>query len=223
MLVTALGAARADVGASLALLSDYRLRGVSLSDGQPSAQGRLDWQDDRGLFAGLQLSLVRTGENSELGVSPQGVAGYSHAFAGSWTWSAGLTGYAFPSSSGGPGNYTELFARAGNDSVQAGVFVSNDYFGSGARSLYTELSGTRQLNDSAVLGVHLGWLITSGAGGTYAAYDSVHRVDGRIGLIFDLRAVTAEVGLAGVLTQGSTCRSYEHCRPAPVAILRKAF
>ena len=50
--------ARADWSGSIALVSDYRFRGISLTDGQPALQAGVAYDHPTGLFAGLFASNV---------------------------------------------------------------------------------------------------------------------------------------------------------------------
>ncbi len=55
------GAARAEVSGSASVVSDYRYRGVSLSNGEPAAQVDLNYDDRSGAYAGAFVSNVRLG------------------------------------------------------------------------------------------------------------------------------------------------------------------
>jgi uncharacterized protein (TIGR02001 family) len=218
--------AEADVGLGVAALSDYRFRGVSLTDGQPAVQANVDWSHDNGLFAGALLSTVRLGHAGEVsGVGTQGYAGLSRPLAPGWSWSAGVAAYLFPSLPrvGSP-NYAELFARLGSERLQAGVHLSNSYFGSGADSAYLSLSASLGLRDGVTAVSHLGWLVTGSARSGYYFYDTEQRVDGRLGLAFDARYFTAELSVVGATTDNATCRlQRQACDATVVLVLRKDF
>jgi len=49
----------ADVSGSIMLVSDYRYRGISLSDNQPALQASLDVEHESGLYAGLWASTIK--------------------------------------------------------------------------------------------------------------------------------------------------------------------
>jgi uncharacterized protein (TIGR02001 family) len=214
-------AAHADWGGSLALLSDYRYRGISFSDLAPAAQARIDWNHARGIFAGALATTIRSADDRN-GGSVQAVAGYGRAGDG-WNWSAGVAGYSFPSWFRPAGDYAELFARIGRGEAQAGLFVSDNYFDSGARSAYLDVSAAHAVNDSLSLALHLGWLVTGEAKASYWRYQDVNQLDGRFGMLLDLRDVTVELSIAGLLTETSRCAARSRCAPGPVFVLRKDF
>ncbi len=144
MLLVALGvgakAAAIDVDGSAALLSDYRSRGVSLSDRQPVADASIqastsDW------FAGAEaVSTARPrdlridrGTDAEIDVS----AGYSRAI-GLLTPSAGVIAYLYPGH--GPAEVEAFGALAGSlgpATVTLGANYAPDQAGVAGGNLYT--------------------------------------------------------------------------------------
>jgi uncharacterized protein (TIGR02001 family) len=101
------GGAKASVSGSLILLSDYRFRGISRSDGDPALQGQLTVTLPNGLYAGgrgTTLKGVRALGDAELDL----YAGYSTAIAPGTTVDAGLVYYAFPGGVGGS-DYAEPY------------------------------------------------------------------------------------------------------------------
>ena len=69
-----------DLSANLGLVSDYRFRGLSLSDRGPALQGGVDLEADMGLFAGAWASTIADyeGANAELDI----YGGYAGSLAG---------------------------------------------------------------------------------------------------------------------------------------------
>jgi uncharacterized protein (TIGR02001 family) len=224
--VACLASARAQVAGDVALVSDYRFRGVSLSDGKPALQGQIDWTDRSGLFAGAFASTVRLGSNGDNpGISFQPFAGYAAPVTSTWSWSVGLTGYLFPSvASGGSPNYAEVFARAGSEDLKFGVYLSNNYAGTGAPSAYLSVSASHSLTPNVSLLAHVGWLVTGTADSYYSAYGNTRQFDGRLGVAFDLHQVVAEVSVVGATSDSAVCRrSANLCSPEIVLGVRKNF
>jgi uncharacterized protein (TIGR02001 family) len=99
--------AKASVSGGLTLLSDYRFRGISRSDGDPALQGQLTLSLPNGLYAGGRgtiLKGVRALGDAELDL----YAGYGATIASGTTLDAGLTYYAFPGGAGGS-DYAEPY------------------------------------------------------------------------------------------------------------------
>lgn len=96
---------RFKVSANAAIVSDYRFRGLSLSDRDPAIQGGIDVTMDNGLFVGSWASTVADtgGSNVELDL----YAGYSGSAAG-LDYTVKALGYIYPGGSGV--NYYEVSA-----------------------------------------------------------------------------------------------------------------
>ena len=126
------GVALADFSASIALVSDYRFRGVSLTDRQPAVQAGLAYDHSSGLFAGVFASNVDL-DAGGAGLGGQLYGGYV------WRWGAGLSSdlgvvrYFFAGSAEIRTNdYTELFAGLSMESFSARLSLTPSYFGGGA-------------------------------------------------------------------------------------------
>jgi uncharacterized protein (TIGR02001 family) len=98
------------VSGSVAVLTDYRLRGVSQSDRRPAVQGALTIAHESGFYVGTFASNLAGwgtfgGSNLEL----DAIGGFRHAI-GSATLDAGLTWYMYPGGADKT-DYAELFAK----------------------------------------------------------------------------------------------------------------
>jgi uncharacterized protein (TIGR02001 family) len=127
--------ARADLGATVSLLTDARQRGLSYSGERPSAQLGLAWDGSTGWYAGLQIARAHfhAGERSsalqlyggrvfELGPGLDAEAGLAVHRYGQ------RPGYAFD----------EFYAGLIGEQWTLRLFLSPDYYGLGQRSIYTE-------------------------------------------------------------------------------------
>ena len=79
------------------MLSQYRFRGVSRSDGQPAAQAEVLASHTSGLYAGASLSSEKSGPAVDLGHAEVDIyAGYDHALGSSGLMvDLGLRGYIY--------------------------------------------------------------------------------------------------------------------------------
>lgn len=98
------------VTGGVTLASQYRFRGISLSDEQPALQGTLNVNHSSGFYAGIWGSNLDGfgelgGSNLELDL----YAGFRKAVAPGITVDAGLLYYAYPGSSGGPFEFFEPY------------------------------------------------------------------------------------------------------------------
>jgi uncharacterized protein (TIGR02001 family) len=97
-----------DVSGSVTLLSDYRFRGISRSDGDPALQGQLTLSLPSGLYAGARGTTLKSIGN-RADVELDVYAGYSIPLGLGSSLDAGLMYYAFPGATGRSG-YFEPYA-----------------------------------------------------------------------------------------------------------------
>ena len=155
-------ASTAQVSATASVTSDYRVRGVTLSEGRPAAQLDASYDADLGWYAGAFASNVQFYEHSDRQAQLMGYAGYARRLGGGWSVDAGA---AYSTFSGGDGyNYVEMHAGVTSDALSARLYFAPDYFGQGIHTLYGELNGSQRLFDRVKLIGHAGVLqLTAGA------------------------------------------------------------
>lgn len=189
--------ALAQVSGSASVLSDYRWRGLSLSDGKPVPQVALDYDDARGWYAGALASGV-TVHGAHDTLQLLGYAGYAARLNASVSWDAGISHVTFQRAA--LYDYNEVFIGLSAQEVSARLSYAPDYFGKGTRSLYAEINGQRPLAERLNLNWHAGLLhARSAAWEGMASQPLALRADLRLGLAFDVEAWKLE--LAGLLTQ----------------------
>jgi uncharacterized protein (TIGR02001 family) len=204
------GASAADLTLSVTGLSDFRFRGVSLSDRDPAVQAGVDWSHAQGAMAGALISTVRPGPSpeKESGVAGLGYLGWSGVWTGTLTWSGGFLLYAFPHQPQVDSlDYQEVFLRLRAADAELGLYVSNSYFDSGAPSAYLSVAIGRDLTDRLRLFAHAGWLGTGSANADYSYYDHTQRFDARVGASFDLNWASIELSVVGATESDNWCRA----------------
>ena len=168
--------ARAQAGASVTLVSDYVVRGMSLSQGRPVPQLRLDL-DAGAWYAGALVSRVRYA-GSDAGAQLLAYAGYARRLPSGLSWEAGALRSTFPGDRAY--GYDELYAGLAGDRVAGRVHVSPSYYGD-APTVYAELDGSAPLRDGLALVGHLGILQPLAK----AEDEARRRIDLRVGLSLD--------------------------------------
>jgi uncharacterized protein (TIGR02001 family) len=224
VLLVLTAAARADWSGSIALVSDYRFRGISLTDGQPALQANAAYDHPTGVFAGLFASNVDL-ETGGGGLGGQLYGGYAWRWRTGVSSDVGLVRYFFAGSSAITSNdYTELFAGVSAESFSARLSLTSSYFGSGASAGYLDLNAAREIGRDWSLTAHAGALATGNAT-TYASeYSDTRQVDFRLGVmrrIFDFTVGVNAVAVAaerGVCTNGNS-----RCNPTLLLVLQRSF
>jgi len=216
------GAVRAQLTGGVALLSDYRYRGESLTQGEPAVQGSLDYQHASGIFLGALVSNVRI-ENMS-GLAAQLYGGYARALSQDWSVEAGLDTNLYPHPSYGSNyDYTEAFIGASYQSINARAYYSGNYLG-GGHAAYFELNASRPLGERLVLFGHVGYLAEHEP--RQLAYRGQDRpfFDGRIGVSIEVFKFRLELSVTGTTATQAACPvGRGQCGTAGVVAISRSF
>jgi uncharacterized protein (TIGR02001 family) len=180
-------------------VSDYRFRGISLSDDKPAAQLSVNYDDPAGWYGGLFGSTVQLfGESS---VTGQAVVfgGLARELGGGVHWDLGGDYVLFSASRGY--DYGEVYAGIATERANAHVHFSPDYFGLSRRSVYVEANATYPLDERVTLIGHVGVLVLSGTSNPAFPPSTRNPVDGRAGVVFDIAGFNVQIAWVG--TNGS--------------------
>lgn len=178
-------AAFAQVSGNVALLSDYRYRGVSLSDGKPAAQLGLVYDDPRSWYAGAVASTALahcTGACGSLqvvayaGYAARQASGLTLEAGGDFSFSLARQGY----------NYPEAYLGLAYANFSARAYWSPRYFGQDARSTYVEMNQVLPLREHVRLLGHVGLLRVSNAAAYPYSMGPATRTDVLLGVGFDV-------------------------------------
>jgi uncharacterized protein (TIGR02001 family) len=134
------GRADAQWGGTLSLESDYRLRGYSLTDGNPAASAQVTYDHGSGFYLNLAgLAQIAGDDPRFMGVV--GNVGYARRLSSQVTLDVGALRSEIRASEryGRPYRYTEIYAGAAVGRVLGRVYYSPDYRGDGVQTLYGEL------------------------------------------------------------------------------------
>ncbi len=192
-------------------LSDYRYRGVSLSNGKPALQGELSVEHVSGFYGSVWASNVA--DNGGHSVELDGTLGYSHNFGG-LSAQAGVTGYFYPGTSGL--NYYELqgglTTHAGKAELNASVgYAPHQSALAGQQNIYgtagfelpfkdtpLTFNGSIGVEDGAFADKKIDWLL--GASYTVKGFD--------VGLSYVDTAHSAGIPKAGATAVFSLSRKF---------------
>lgn len=203
-LVSVPGTVAAQVSGNASLLSDYRFRGESLTEGRPALQTGINYDHSSGLFIGGLVSNVRI-DPDVVGLSAQVYGGYTRPIGERASWDIGVVTYVFPHPSMGPDyDYSEAFVGASFDALSTRLYYTNSYFG-GGQAVYLELNGSHAINDRITLIGHVGYL---GLDGPREAASSAQRsslIDFLAGINVDVSGFTFGLSIVGTNAQQNAC------------------
>ena len=188
------------VSASLAAESDYRWRGVSLSNAQPDLHLNLAYDHPSGWYAGASIGAVEF-DSRPRQAALLGYFGYARRVAPGLACEIGLSATRFGVNS--PYDYTEVLIGLIREHWNTRAYFSPSYLGSGTRTVYAELNGgwplsllsSQLLHRPVRLFSHVGAL-TRLDGGTS---EDPHRVrfDARVGLGVNLEGSELQLAWVG--------------------------
>lgn len=152
--------AASEVGASVSLFSDARLRGYSLSSGHPVGTINLSYDDPAGVYGAVSASAVIGDEDA---IEPLGLqlnAGYAKRLPSSLAVDFGVTHSSYSKyGSRGTTSYTEIYAGVSRKALSTRISYAPHYFESGSSTLYAELNANFSPMTKLNLFGHAGVLI----------------------------------------------------------------
>ncbi|TMH32924.1 MAG: hypothetical protein E6H66_13225 [Betaproteobacteria bacterium] len=192
------GTVFAQLSGTLSVLSDYRYRGISLSDNEPAFQLGLTYDDALGWYAGAFVSTVESALYETHGVQAIAFAGYA------WRMTSGLTveaGADYSVVTAAPRfDYTEIYAGFAFQNITGRVYYSPRYFGSDSPAVYGELNLAQPLQDNIQLLAHIGILGSSAKPSYYMPYpaSSGAVIDGAVGIGMTWQSFNLQLSWVGV-------------------------
>ena len=127
--------AHAEISANVALVSDYRFRGVSQSNESAAIQGGFDYAFGNGFYVGTWGSSVDFDSNVDFDGSLEldFYGGWGTEFGENSSIDVGYIYYAYPGDDGAEGDYQEFYVNYGWRDLSLGVAYSDDYYGSSSK------------------------------------------------------------------------------------------
>jgi uncharacterized protein (TIGR02001 family) len=163
--------ASAQVAVEAALQTDYRVRGYSVSDEEPSASVSLSYDDPSGAYVGASL-VGTTYEGDPVLLGIQGSAGYATRIGPMLSLDAGVskTQYFYGYGTTRNYDYTEVYLGLALPMVSARLSYSPDYYRHDKETLYAEVETGISPATDWFLSAHAGML-------TYLGDPPVYRPD----------------------------------------------
>ena len=179
-------AARGQVAASASITSDYRYRGLTVSDARPAISLDLAYDAAGGVYAGGSLVAADAPSVGPRILGALADIGYARRVGGGLTLDAGINhasffgyGYGYGYGYGGQSSETtEAYVGVSRGALRAYLYYSPHYFVSGVKTLYLSLDGAVRPARRLRLFGHVGVLDTVGAP---QAWDGAARYDVRVG------------------------------------------
>jgi uncharacterized protein (TIGR02001 family) len=148
--------ARAQISGALGIQSDYRFRGISLSDREPVLTLDLAYDHPSGLYAGG--SAIALDEHGPRALGFIEYAGFATPRIGRVSLDFGLDNQNLSAYADKryPLNYSEVYVGVAGRALSAHLYYSPNYFRSGVQTLYASVDGSVKPAEDWRLFGHLG-------------------------------------------------------------------
>jgi uncharacterized protein (TIGR02001 family) len=189
--------AAAEVRTTVAIASDERFRGRSVSEGRPVVSADVSYDAPGGAYVGVTGTLVAARHDGPEPLALQAYAGYAARLPAGPSLDLGVTHSNYTEYYGGgrATQYTELYAGLITSRFASHLYYSPNYFGDGYATLYGEL-------DTAVRPAR-GWRLSAHAGvlnilgGSKPPEIRSTQYDWRLGLATAVRSLDVELSWSG--------------------------
>ena len=190
---------QADISANVALVNDYRFRGISQSNKNPALQGGFDYSFENGFYLGTWGSTVdfdSTGDfNGSLELDIYG--GWGTDIGENSSIDFGYIYYGYPGDDSGlDGDYQEIYVNYGWRGLSLGVAYSDDYYGSSSDFWYLQANYDWSFAENWALSLHVAY--NDFDKDIFLSSDKGHYVDYSVGVTWSVLGV--DLGLAWVGT-----------------------
>jgi len=206
--------------ASVGADTDYRFRGVSLSDGKPSLRLAVDVDHGSGAYGGVAVTRIEPTHDDRYELL-RWQLGYARRLDSGASIDVGIAQSHFT----GDARYDYLELQAGYATADWSMraSVAPDYFGRGVRTLYVEAQVQRPFGERWRAYAHAGALLSDGA--RDAADDAAgrSRYDLRLGVAWALRDLDLQLAWVGATRGGPYPATYEGRRANWVASATWSF
>lgn len=209
--------AHAQLGASVEADSDYRFRGVSLSDSKPTLRVTLNYDAPAGWYAGASATRAELARDERY-TQWLPYAGYVMRLDDSRRLEFGASFSHFSGNSGY--DYSEAYVGLLADRWSARVYYAPNYFGRQVHTAYAELNAHTLLNPNLRLFGHIGALAPLAHNDTGSAKT---RFDLRIGAALALREVDLQLAWVAATRGGPYPAVYGGRRTGLVASASVSF
>lgn len=159
---TATTAQAAEVSANVALVSDYRFRGISQSNEDIAIQGGFDLAFDNGIYIGTWGSSVDFDYDSEDPgfngtLELDYYIGWGMDVGENSAIDVGYLYYDYPGDDGDTGDYQEVYGSFSWHDLTLGMAYSDDYYGETEKFFYYYADYSFSLGENLSLDLHVGF------------------------------------------------------------------
>jgi uncharacterized protein (TIGR02001 family) len=188
---------------------------------KPALQAGINFDHASGLYAGAAVSNVDLDRDAK-GLGALIYGGYAHPIGTRASWDAGVVTYVYPSPQRGPDyNYTEAHVGVSLERVNARIYFSDDYYGTGVSTAYAEINVAQPVGERVTLLAHVGYIRYLE---TYNWRGPAGHTDFKAGINVDVGArFNVELSVTAIDNTEHCITGRNHCGTAAVFSLSRTF
>ncbi len=190
------------------LVSDYRYRGVSLSQGNAEPQVGMTYDSPAGWYAGGLASGAKLADTNTEQIVAYG--GYTRRISDSVSWDAGATNSSFARAS--YYDFAEAYVGLASENFSGRVYYSPSYFNQKTHTVYAEANAAWPFLENVHLLGHFGALHPI-SGNDVAASAPKSRFDAKLGVSARISDWVAQVAWVTLQKQATDYPKYEDRKP----------
>ena len=153
MLGSAVSASAGDIAGNVALVTDYRFRGIAQDHGRfsPAIQGGFDWASDIGIYLGAWASNVNF---TSAAIETDLYGGFKGKFHEDFAYDIGYLYYGYPQDDSNHLAYSEFYTSLSAYGAKIGVNYSPNYFGGSDPYWYWQINYGREIVKNLNVNAH---------------------------------------------------------------------
>ncbi|WP_445360707.1 TorF family putative porin [Microbulbifer sp. EKSA005] len=202
------------VSANVGLVSDYRFRGISQTDGSPAVQGGVDVDFGNGIYIGTWASQVDFDYGSdETDYEQDFYGGYSGDINDSVSFDVGYIYYAYHGGNADE-DYQEIYGSLSFSDLTLGFAYSNDYWADTGEFYYPYAEYSFALPSDFSLDLHLGLNLFEEEG---FLDESDSYIDYSVSLSKEFGGLSLSASFVGTDVSDKECYETDWCEPTLLA------
>jgi uncharacterized protein (TIGR02001 family) len=216
-----------DLSANVALVSDYRFRGISQTDTNAAVQGGFDASFEPGFYVGTWASSVDFGSDNATGSWGTMEIDYYAGWAGpigdtDFAVDVGYAYYQYPGDTVDPkGDYGEFHITPSWKDLSIGIVYSDDFYAKTGKYWYYSGDYSLSFLEDFSLGLHAGYNDFDDVGFFATTEDSY--TDYSVTLGYTFKGVDFSVAWVGTDLDDDDCWSTNYCDDTAVFSISKSL
>ena len=214
-----------EISANVALVSDYRFRGISQSNEDPALQGGFDYAFDNGIYLGTWGSTVdfdSDGDDFNGSLELDYYAGWAMDIGENSAIDVGYMYYDYPGDEGKEGDYQELYGSFSWHGLTLGLHYSDDYYGESDTFFYYYADYSFGFGDAFSLDLHVGYNDLEEDGGFLSSDEDAY-TDYSVGLTWSVVGVDLGAAYVGTTLDEEDVGGTDWAEDTVVVSISKSF